>query len=126
VCEDDRNVNRRSAMHTEQLLPARAAGVAQEGNVASTELEKKPGQAIDPAEEPSVEWGWHGGFPKGTQIMGWFSVIAVLAMLIGNHQGILSGGHGFKTEDAYLIGTAVVLVIGLLFDLRRKKTAWRR
>ncbi|MGP4018247.1 DUF2631 domain-containing protein [Saccharopolyspora sp. 5N708] len=94
--------------------------------MASTELEKKPSQAIDPADEPSVEWGWHGGFPKGTQIAGWFSVVAILAMLIGNHQGILSGGGQFKTEDIYLILIAAALAIGLLFDLRRRKTAWRR
>jgi hypothetical protein len=97
------------------------AGVAQEGNVASTELEKKPSQAIDPAEEPSVEWGWHGGFPKGTQIAGWFSVVAVLCMLIGNHQGILSGGGHFKMEDVWLIGTAVVLALGLFYDLAKNK-----
>ncbi len=102
------------------------AGVAQEGKVASTELEKKPSQAIDPAEEPSVEWGWHGGFPKGTQIAGWFSVFACLVMLIGNHQGILSGGDQFKVEDIYLILVAVVLAIGLLIDLRRRRTPWRR
>ena len=94
--------------------------------MASTELEKKPSQAVDPAEEPSAEWGWHGGFPKGTQIMGWFAVIAILAMLYGNHQGIFSGGASLKTEDGFLIATAAILVIGLLFDLRRKKTAWRR
>jgi hypothetical protein len=96
--------------------------LAQEGNVASTELEKKPSQAIDPAQEPSVEWGWHGGFPKGTQIAGWFSVFAVLMMLIGNHQGILSGGGHFKTEDIWLVGVAVILAVGLLLDLRRRRS----
>ena len=89
--------------------------------MASTELEKKPSQAVDPAEEPSAEWGWHGGFPKGTQIIGWFSVFAVLIMLKGNHQGILSGGGQFKTEDIWLIALAVIVAIGLLFDLRNKK-----
>ncbi|MGW1676796.1 DUF2631 domain-containing protein [Saccharopolyspora sp. NPDC002376] len=93
--------------------------------MASTELEKKPSQAVDPAEEPSAEWGWHGGFPKATQFAGWFSVFACLIMLIGNHQGILSGGDEFMTEDYFLVITAVVLVIGLLMDLRRRKTAWR-
>jgi Protein of unknown function (DUF2631) len=101
-------------------------GTAQEGNVASTELEKKSGQAIDPAEEPSVEWGWHGGFPKGTQIAGWVSVIGLLGMLFGNHQGILSGGDQFKTEDWWLIGVALIVAIGLLIDLRRRRTSWRR
>ena len=94
--------------------------------MASTELENKPSQAIDPADEPSVEWGWHGGFPKGTQIAGWFTVFATLVMLIGNHQGILSGGGQFKTEDGWLVGIAIALAIGLLMDLKRRRTAWRR
>ena len=47
-------------------------------------------------------------------------------MLIGNHQGILSGGDQFKVEDIYLILVAVVLAIGLLIDLRRRRTPWRR
>ncbi|GAB3275683.1 DUF2631 domain-containing protein [Parasphingorhabdus pacifica] len=93
--------------------------------MASTELEKKPSQAIDPAEEPSAEWGWHGGFPKGTQIAGWFSAFSILMMLIGNHQGILSGGDSFVTSDYWLIGIALVLIIGLLVDLRRKRSGWR-
>ncbi|MBE9374355.1 DUF2631 domain-containing protein [Saccharopolyspora sp. HNM0983] len=91
--------------------------------MASTELEKKPGQAVDPAEEPSVEWGWHGGFPKGTQIGGWISVIAMVFMLFDNHQGIVSGGDAFKIEDFYLIGITLALVAGLFYDLRKKKRA---
>lgn len=89
--------------------------------MASTELETKPGQAIDPADEPSVDWGWHGGFPKGTQIAGWVTVFALLIMLVGNHQGILSGGGTFKTEDIWLIGLAAAVAIGLLADLRRRR-----
>ncbi len=91
--------------------------------MATTELEKKPSQAIDPEQEPSVEWGWHGGFPRATQVAGWFSVIAMLCMLIGNQQGILSGGHEITESDAWLIGLAVFTTIGLLFDLRRKRLA---
>ena len=94
--------------------------------MASTELDTKPSQAIDPADEPSVEWGWHGGFPKATQAAGWFTVFALLIMLVGNHQGILSGGHAFKNEDIWLIGIAVIVAIGLLADLRRRRQGWRR
>ncbi len=94
--------------------------------MASTELEKKPSETIDPADEPSVEWGWHGGFPKGTQIAGWFCTFGTLAMLFGNHQGILSGGGQLAQADIWLIAVAVVLAVGLLVDLRRKRTAWRR
>ncbi len=94
--------------------------------MASTELENKPGQDVDPADEPSADWGWHGGFPKATQVAGWFTVFALLIMLHGNHQGILSGGGQFKIEDIWLIVLAAGVAAGLLFDLRRKRTAWRR
>lgn len=99
--------------------------------MASTQIEKTseghaPAQAVDPAEEPSVEWGWHGGFPKGTQIAGWFCTFAMVMMLIGNHQGILSGGNGFISADIWLIGIAAAMAVGLLYDLRRRRTSWRR
>jgi hypothetical protein len=74
--------------------------------------------AVDPAEEPSVEWGWHGGFPRAMMIAGWFSVGALLLMLVGNHQG--------RTEDLWLVGLAVVMAIGLVLHTLRKRHAWRR
>ncbi|NHD17230.1 MULTISPECIES: DUF2631 domain-containing protein [Actinopolyspora] len=99
--------------------------------MANTELEQThheqaPTQAVDPAEEPSVEWGWHGSFPKGIQIAGWFSTFAMVMMLIGNHQGILSGGGHFISADIWLIAIAAVMAVALLYDLRRRRTSWRR
>ncbi len=63
----------------------------------SRELAKRP--AVDPRDEPSAEWGWHGGFPHGELIAGWSVVVILLLFLIGNHQG--------RTEDIWLIGFAV-------------------
>ncbi|GLZ31294.1 hypothetical protein Lesp02_34820 [Lentzea sp. NBRC 105346] len=83
---------------------------------SSSELDKRP--AVDPHEEPSHEWGWHGTFPKATRIAGWFTAIAMFAMLIGNH-------HGF-TEDLWLIGTGIGLVAFLIWDQVRGRTSWRR
>ncbi|NYH77919.1 hypothetical protein FHR84_001241 [Actinopolyspora biskrensis] len=99
--------------------------------MANTELEQThheqaPTQAVDPAEEPSVEWGWHGSFPKGIQIAGWFSTFAMVMMLIGNHQGILSGGGHFISADIWLIVIAAAMAVGLIYDLRRRRTSWRR
>lgn len=99
--------------------------------MASTQIEKTseghaPAHAVDPEEEPSVEWGWHGGFPKGVQIAGWFCTFAMVMMLIGNHQGILSGGDRFISADIWLIGIAAAMAVGLLYDLRRRRTSWRR
>lgn len=105
-----------------RLVPG---GVAQEENVAKN-VAKRATPAVDPADEPSAEWGWHGSYPKAAQAGGWFTVIALLAMLFGNHQGILSGGGHLAEADIWLIGIALVLAIGLLVDLSRRRKAWRR
>lgn len=114
-------------------MPTHRLGTTQEDNVTSKQLAQnssqdvKPSQTIDPEEEPSVDWGWHGSFPNGIQIWGWVTVLACIAMLFGNHQGILSGGGVITTADIYLIGTAVVVAIALVINLRRRRrVSWRR
>ena len=85
------------------------------------ELAKRNGRApatVDPEDEPSVEWGWHGGFPRGTVIAGWVSTVIVLLMLIGNHTG--------KVEDLWLIGTAAVMAFGLVRHSLKQRHSWRR
>jgi hypothetical protein len=84
--------------------------------VAGKELQTRP--AVDPADEPSAEWGWHGSFPNLVQVMGWVIVGGLLVMLIGNHKGM--------TEDIWLVGTALFIAGALLLDLRKRRTAWRR
>ncbi|MCK2242498.1 MULTISPECIES: DUF2631 domain-containing protein [unclassified Crossiella] len=82
-----------------------------------TELDKRTGAALDTHDEPSVEWGWHGHFPRATKIMGWVSVIAMLGMLIGNHTG--------WNEDVYLILTAVFMAGALIRWQIKDRTSWR-
>lgn len=84
----------------------------------STELEKHPVPEVDPHDEPSAEWGWHGTFKFGARIWGWFVVIACLGMLIGNQQG--------HTEDLYLVLTAALTLLILLLNMRKRRTAWRK
>ncbi|GGM39147.1 hypothetical protein GCM10012275_07580 [Longimycelium tulufanense] len=84
--------------------------------MATQELEKRP--TVDPAEEPSAEWGWHGTFPRGIQIAGWLTALVMLAMLIGNHEG--------RTEDLYLVLIAVTMAGMLVWDIVRRRTSWRR
>jgi hypothetical protein len=87
--------------------------------VAGSQLEKRPNNAVDPHEEPSAEWGWHGRFPRGREIGGWFTVVAFVAMaLIGNHIA--------ATERLWLIGLTALLVIALIGERVRQRTAWRR
>lgn len=73
---------------------------------------------VNPADEPSAEWGWHGQFPRLTRITGWLVALGLLAMIIGNHRG--------NIEDLWLIGLAAGLVFILLRDAARRRTAWRK
>ncbi|OLT47882.1 hypothetical protein BJF85_14670 [Saccharomonospora sp. CUA-673] len=83
-----------------------------------TGSEVKRPNGVDPHEEPSAEWGWHGTFPKVRQGVGWFFVFAMLVMLIGPHES--------RTEDLYLIGFAVTIACGLIYDIWNRRNAWRR
>lgn len=82
---------------------------------SSSELDKRP--AVDPHEEPSYEWGWHGQLPKGTRIAGWLSAIFCFLMLIGNHHG--------QTENIWLVASGVSIIALLLWDAARRKKPWR-
>ncbi|MPY78158.1 MAG: DUF2631 domain-containing protein [Actinophytocola sp.] len=73
---------------------------------------------VDPRDEPSADWGWHGTFPKATQAMGWTIVVILLAMLIGNHEG--------NVENLWLVGIAVSIIGALVADIRRRRLSWRR
>nr|WP_245607001.1 DUF2631 domain-containing protein [Pseudonocardia spinosispora] len=73
---------------------------------------------VDPQDEPSAEWGWHGSFPKGALIMGWVSAVIILLMLIGNHEG--------RVEDIWLVGTGVVMILLLIRHSIRARRSWRR
>ncbi len=87
----------------------------------SRELDRHTGvgsNGVDPAEEPSAEWGWHGTFPRAQIVAGWVSTAIILVMLIGNHQG--------RTEDLWLIGIAVFMAAGLVLHSIRSRNAWRR
>jgi hypothetical protein len=67
--------------------------------------------------EQPEDWGWHGRSGKWAQIAGWLTVLAMLSYTWGNHEG--------RMEDLWLFGIAAFLVVILLWDIRRKRTAWR-
>lgn len=73
---------------------------------------------VDPRDEPSAEWGWHGSFPRATRIAGWISAIVMFVMIYNNHEN--------NTENVWLIGIGLAIIVLLLLDLRRQRTAWRR
>lgn len=87
------------------------------------ELQTREGHAAglhgrDPYAEPSEDWGWHGTLPKATNIAGWFTVIALFAMLIGNHTS--------HVEWVYLIGLGTLIAVMLIGGYVAKFRARRR
>lgn len=69
-------------------------------------------------DEPSVEWGWHGHYPRVANFAG-FAVAAIcLIMLIGNHVG--------HQEDIWLVVIAVAFAGLSIGSIVRARTSWRR
>lgn len=90
--------------------------------MASKTVEKRGGSEVtkvDPADEPSAEWGWHGSFPRATRVAGVASIIFLLLML-------------WFTRDLIWIAQVWIwifiawIAIGLAMDYRKHKLSWRR
>lgn len=82
----------------------------------SRELAKRP--AVDPQDEPSAEWGWHGSFPRLKIAAGVVSIIVLVALTFGPYQS--------RTQDLWLYGTALVLVGLIVRQVVAQRHAWRR
>jgi hypothetical protein len=93
--------------------------------VSETQRINQPGreEAVVRAGEHPVEherpedWGWHGETGKKGRIGAVVTTLIVLAFLFGNHQG--------KVEDLWLVGIALVMIIIMVLDWRRRRNAWR-
>lgn len=73
---------------------------------------------VDPADEPSAEWGWHGEFPKATSIAG--VIVAILLPVI------LIGHHASWTEILFAVVPAVAILAAVVWGNLRKRNDWRR
>ena len=82
----------------------------------SRELDKR--SAVDPHDEPSAEWGWHGSYPKGKIIAGVISIILLIVFLFGPYQS--------ETQVLWLGGIALLLVFMIWRQVVAQRNAWRR
>jgi uncharacterized membrane protein HdeD (DUF308 family) len=82
----------------------------------SRELAKRP--AVDPRDEPSAEWGWHGSFARGKIIAGVVCILILVAFLFGPYQS--------HTQILWLVGAALVLVYMIWRQIKTQRNAWRR
>jgi hypothetical protein len=100
-------------------------GVTEASHSPSTQRVNQPGreEAVVRAGEHPVEherpeeWGWHGETGKWGRRLAVIPILVILAYLVGNHEG--------RMEDLWLLGIALVMVIILIADARRRKNAWR-
>lgn len=98
-------------MAAQQLDPARAQ--------AHASLEKAiEASSVDPADEPSVGWGWHGQATNTFRIAGWFFAVFLLLLIFDNIET--------ATATIYLCVSAGVVVAFLLADLYRRHNKWNR
>ena len=67
--------------------------------------------------ERPEDWGWHGETGKFGRVGAWFAVLLLLSFLVGNHEG--------RVENLFILGIAGVMVLILLWDMRRRKNLWR-
>jgi hypothetical protein len=80
------------------------------------ELEQRP--AVDPHDEPSAEWGWHGSFPHGKIIAGAVSILLLVAFNFGPYQS--------HTQVLWLGGIALLIAFMIWRDVVARRNAWRR
>ena len=73
---------------------------------------------IDPSDEPSVEWGWHGGFPRALPTAGVVVAIVLLALIIGPYQS--------RTQDLWIVGVVIAILAWIAYGARKRRNAWRR
>jgi hypothetical protein len=68
--------------------------------------------------ERPEEWGWHHEMGKYGRIALILPIVFLFAMLFGNHDG--------RVEDIWVVGSGLLLIGILIWDVRRRKNAWRR
>ena len=67
--------------------------------------------------ERPEDWGWHHEFVTGRQVGGWLTFLILGALLTTTHYN--------RAGNVALISMMVVLLIGLVWDRRRRRNQWR-
>ena len=87
--------------------------------MASNSREVAKSSEVGPDDIPGADqWGWHGGFPKGTVIGGVITIILCIAFIPGPYQS--------RTQDIWLILIAIGIALAIVGHVIRRRNAWRR
>jgi hypothetical protein len=86
--------------------------------VARTSRRSAPRAGVDPRDEPSAEWGWHGTFPNATRIAGVVVSIILLVLLIGPYQT--------RLQDFWEIPLALGILAAVIYGTVKRRHDWRK
>ena len=67
--------------------------------------------------ERPEDWGWHGETGKWGRRGAVIAIVFTLLYVFGNHQG--------HVEDIWIVGIALLMIVIMIVDWRRRKNAWR-
>jgi hypothetical protein len=73
---------------------------------------------VDPQDEPSAEWGWHGSFPRAVPIAGVITAIVFLLLMIGPYQS--------RLQDFWIVGIVLLMLGMIAWGAVKHRKAWRR
>jgi hypothetical protein len=82
------------------------------------DLGAPPDYAADHRDEHPSMWGWHGTWGRTARVAGWVVAAILLVMITTTHYN--------ESGTAWLIGLTVGLIVILLWDVQRRRNAWRR
>jgi hypothetical protein len=70
-----------------------------------------------PDEHPS-DWGWHGEWGRAARIAGWIVAAILLLMITATHYN--------HSGTMWLLIFTGGIVVGEVWDIHRRRNAWRR
>jgi lysylphosphatidylglycerol synthetase-like protein (DUF2156 family) len=73
---------------------------------------------VDPRDEPSTEWGWHGSFPNATRVAGVVTAIVLVLLMIGPYQSHL--------QDFWIVGIVILILAMIVAGTLKRRNAWRK
>ena len=73
---------------------------------------------VDPLDEPSAEWGWHGAFPNAIRIAGVLVGILLLVLTLGPYQSHL--------QDFWMVPMALGLLWLVVRGTMKRRNTWRK
>ena len=73
---------------------------------------------VDPRDEPSAEWGWHGAFPNALRIAGVIVAIILLLLVFGPYQS--------RLQDFWMVPMALGLLALIVWGTVKRRNDWRK